>query len=195
MRFTVKQGDREMVFEAAGRRLTEQGEVLELAVAGEGGETRDLPCSARGDTVEVPLHAESPSWHVDLDTEQREALRAGTPVEVRVADRTLTVAASGSGRTRRPVARAKVSVGPAGGAGGGGGAVPGGVYPPMPGSVIAILVTPGQAVAAGEVLLILEAMKMQNEVRAPSAGTVASIAVEAGTKVDKAALLLVLDPS
>jgi biotin carboxyl carrier protein len=63
----------------------------------------------------------------------------------------------------------------------------------IPGRVAAVAVAPGDAVAAGQALVILEAMKMQNELRAPRAGTVGRVAVAAGDTVDAGALLLVIE--
>ncbi len=57
------------------------------------------------------------------------------------------------------------------------------VTAPLPGKVVKILVAPGQAVTAGEPLLILEAMKMETEIAAPLAGTVAAVHVPAGGTV------------
>ena len=54
---------------------------------------------------------------------------------------------------------------------------------PMPGRVVQLMVAVGDEVAAGQGLLILEAMKMENVVRAPRAGRVGAIAVEAGARV------------
>ena len=51
---------------------------------------------------------------------------------------------------------------------------------PMPGTVLDIKVSVGDQVQAGQVLLILEAMKMENEISAPSAGTIDSIQVQKG---------------
>ncbi len=53
----------------------------------------------------------------------------------------------------------------------------------MPGVVVKLMVKAGQQVKAGEVLLVLEAMKMENEIRASHDGQVASIHVEAGQRV------------
>lgn len=64
------------------------------------------------------------------------------------------------------------------------------VNAPMPGTVMKILVEEGQAVKEGEVLLIFEAMKMENEVTAPVGGTVSGIAVSAGAAIAKDDLLL-----
>jgi biotin carboxyl carrier protein len=54
----------------------------------------------------------------------------------------------------------------------------------MPGTVLAVKVSPGQAVKRGEVLLILEAMKMENEITSPADGTVSQVRVQAGTTVN-----------
>ena len=64
---------------------------------------------------------------------------------------------------------------------------------PMPGTIIDIKVSAGQAVSEGQVLVIFEAMKMENEIVAPCAGTVASINVNKGDSVDSGAVLLSLN--
>ena len=63
---------------------------------------------------------------------------------------------------------------------------------PLPGTVLSINVSDGQAVKSGDVLFILEAMKMENEVMAPCDGTVASISVAKGATVDPGTLLCVI---
>ncbi len=67
------------------------------------------------------------------------------------------------------------------------------VKSPMPGTIVNVPVTVGQAVKAGDVLVVLEAMKMENEIKAPKDGTVASIAVNKGESVDTDALLMTLN--
>ncbi len=57
------------------------------------------------------------------------------------------------------------------------------VVAPMPGNVLKVLVKPGEAVAEGQTLVILEAMKMENEINAPSAGTVKQIVADVGSVV------------
>lgn len=61
---------------------------------------------------------------------------------------------------------------------------------PMPGLVVAVPVAEGQSVEKGDVLLILESMKMQNELKAPQAGTVARVRVQAGETVEQRQTLL-----
>lgn len=61
---------------------------------------------------------------------------------------------------------------------------------PMPGLVVAIPVREGQAVKKGDVLVILESMKMQNELKSPKAGTVGTIRVQVGTGVEQKQVLL-----
>jgi methylmalonyl-CoA carboxyltransferase 1.3S subunit len=67
------------------------------------------------------------------------------------------------------------------------------VVAPLAGSVARVLVEEGQEIEAGEVLLVLEAMKMETEITAPKAGTVARILVEKGTPVQAGEGLIELD--
>jgi biotin carboxyl carrier protein len=62
----------------------------------------------------------------------------------------------------------------------------------IPGRVVAVSVAPGDEVVAGQQLLVVEAMKMQNELRAPRAGTVASLATGTGRTIEVGDLLVVL---
>ena len=67
------------------------------------------------------------------------------------------------------------------------------VNSPMPGKILSVKTSVGQAVKKGEVLMILEAMKMENEVVAPEDGTVASIDVAAGDSVEAGVVLATLN--
>jgi pyruvate carboxylase subunit B len=60
----------------------------------------------------------------------------------------------------------------------------------MPGLVVRVAATAGQAVAAGQGLIVLEAMKMENELRAPAAGRVTSVRVSEGQAVEKGQVLI-----
>lgn len=71
-------------------------------------------------------------------------------------------------------------------------AASGSLHAPMPGSIVAVLAQPGQVVATGDGILILEAMKMQHTVSAPHAGTVAEILVAVGAQVDAGTVLAVI---
>jgi 3-methylcrotonyl-CoA carboxylase alpha subunit len=63
----------------------------------------------------------------------------------------------------------------------------------MPGKVIAVRAAPGMAVKKGDELLVVEAMKMENAVRAPRDGTVRSVAARVGDMVGPGAVLVELE--
>ncbi len=67
------------------------------------------------------------------------------------------------------------------------------VKAPMPGLVVAVPVEEGTAVKSGQPVIILEAMKMENEIRAPRAGTVKAIRVAKGQAVNKDEALVILE--
>ncbi|MBO5087047.1 MAG: biotin/lipoyl-binding protein [Lachnospiraceae bacterium] len=81
-----------------------------------------------------------------------------------------------------PVAAAPVAAPAAPAANGAAGSVK--IAAPMPGKILAIKANAGQAVKKGDVVMILEAMKMENEITAPEDGTVASINVAVGDSVE-----------
>ena len=66
------------------------------------------------------------------------------------------------------------------------------VNAPMPGTILDVKVTAGQAVKSGDVLMILEAMKMENEIMCPCDGTVASVNTTKGAAVESGTLLCVI---
>lgn len=67
------------------------------------------------------------------------------------------------------------------------------VTAPMPGKVVRVLVSPGQEVKEGEGLLVVEAMKMENELGSPKDGTVKEIHVQEGASVEGGAKLVVVE--
>ena len=79
-----------------------------------------------------------------------------------------------------PVAEAPAATAPAGGET---------VVSPMPGNILSVNVQNGSAVKKGDVLMILEAMKMENEIMAPCDGTVTSVSVQKGAAVESGAVL------
>ena len=64
---------------------------------------------------------------------------------------------------------------------------------PMPGLIVRVNATPGQQIAAGAGLVVMEAMKMENELRATAAGTVKAVHATPGQAVEKGALLVELE--
>ncbi len=72
------------------------------------------------------------------------------------------------------------------------GDINGTVTAPMPGTVISIAVTDGDTVSKGQTLLILEAMKMENEIMAPCDGTVQEVTISQGTSVNAGDILVVV---
>jgi len=69
------------------------------------------------------------------------------------------------------------------------------VRAPMPGLVLDVRVAPGDEVTVDEGLIVLEAMKMENELKAPASGTVVAIHAKAGDAVEKNTLLIEIDAS
>ncbi len=67
------------------------------------------------------------------------------------------------------------------------------VVAPMPGLIVRVNVSAGDVVEAGQGVIVMEAMKMENELRATSRGTVKSVEVSPGTAVEKGALLVALE--
>ena len=94
-----------------------------------------------------------------------------------------------------PVAAAPVAAAPAAAPAAGGVTVSGGesVNAPMPGNILKVAVSVGQTVKEGDLLVVLEAMKMENEIFAPKDGTVAQVLVSKGSTVDTGATMVVLN--
>jgi glutaconyl-CoA/methylmalonyl-CoA decarboxylase subunit gamma len=81
--------------------------------------------------------------------------------------------------------------GPAGA--GPGGDVKEGVWAPMPGKIANVLVGPGDLVEEGQAVVVLEAMKMENELRAPKKAKVTAVLVKKGDQAEKGQLLVALE--
>ncbi len=96
----------------------------------------------------------------------------GTPVPVeRRSRRRATAAAAGADTTDGPVS----------------------IAAPMPGRVVKVLVSAGDIVAARQGLIVIEAMKMENELRAPRAGTVTAVRVAPGATVEAGTVVVVIE--
>jgi biotin carboxyl carrier protein len=67
------------------------------------------------------------------------------------------------------------------------------VVAPMPGRVVRVLVAPGDEVQARQPVVVVEAMKMENELRSPKAGTVKDVTVTPGTSVEAGRVLVVIE--
>ena len=135
-----------------------------------------------GDTVVVagwPEHNPSPPGPVDVNGERWRAT-----VRVETGDsRAGGVPAAVPAPPPVPATRPGVELA---------GAMP--ILPPMPGRVVELKVRDGEAVVQGAVLLVLEAMKMRNEVTAPAAGVVRDIRVREGANVRARETMLVVAP-
>ena len=108
----------------------------------------------------------------------------GTVYEVELEEITGAAAATPvAAPAAAPAPAAPVAAAPAGGEK---------VTAPMPGNILSVNVTAGQSVKRGQVLLILEAMKMENEIMAPCDGVIASVNTSKGSAVESGALLCVI---
>ena len=109
----------------------------------------------------------------------------GTVYEVTVEamDSAAPVAAAPAPAPAKTAPAAPVAAAPAGGEQ---------VCSPMPGTILSVNVQNGSSVKKGDVLMILEAMKMENEIMAPCDGTVTSVNTSKGSSVETGALLCVI---
>jgi propionyl-CoA carboxylase alpha chain len=130
-----------------------------------------------GPTVPVLLHACTPDL-VDFEVDGlRRLVKVDRGDGIRYADSALGATVL-TEQPRFPLHEAHVAAGS--------------LVAPMPGTVVRVESAAGAAVTAGEVLVVLEAMKMEHSVRAPHDGTVAEILVSAGQAVDQGTVLAVL---
>jgi len=106
-------------------------------------------------------------------------------VKMWVPDMPVGVAVAGKAAAKKP-ARAAASGGGAGGAGSGN------VEVPMQGTIVKILVEVGQEVAVGQAVVVLEAMKMENQITADKAGTVKEIKVAQGDTVGAGDVVVII---
>ena len=105
--------------------------------------------------------------------------RSGSGYEVTIGERRFVVETAAARRGRHVVGGAEDA--------------PGQITAPLAGVVVEVRVAVGDALEAGTTVLVLEAMKMQNEVQIPHDGTITAIHAEQGQNVDKGALLVEYD--
>ena len=120
------------------------------------------------------------SYEVEIEEVKEGAPQAAAPQVTKVTPK---VAAP---KVEAPKAKAKEKEAIAAGAG------EHSIDAPMPGKIVKVVVEEGQSVKAGDVLLVLEAMKMQNEITADADGTVKAVNVEAGQNVKVKESLVIL---
>jgi len=165
VKYFVRIGAQSLEVEVDGPRVLVGGKALEATlVAVPGTPLRHLLVGGESWTLAADPAAGPGRWALGV---------VGERVEVEALDE----------RTREIQALAGKRPGPAGGRT---------VMAPMPGLVVRIEVAAGQPVAAGTGLIVVEAMKMENELRAPQPGVVATVHVEVGQAVEKGAPLVTL---
>lgn len=165
MKYFVRLVGRELVVEVDGDRVTVDGrEAVAHLSAMAGTPLRNLVLDGRSYTLPL-APAGRGRWQVG---------RGGESWEAEVVDE----------RTRH----IQNLTGQAGAARG-----PGALRAPMPGLVVRVEVTPGQPVSPGQGAIVLEAMKMQNELRVASPGMVRAVRVVAGQAVEKGQVLVEFD--
>ena len=124
----------------------------------------------KGKTYEVEVeHGEA------MILDEYEAIAPAAPAPAAAAPAAVPAAAPAAAPTPVPVAAAGEQV-----------------TSPMPGTIVKVNVKVGQAVKNGEVIAVLEAMKMENEIMAPHDATIVQILADVGTKVDTGTPILVL---
>jgi biotin carboxyl carrier protein len=162
VKYIVSVAGREIEVEVDGDRVTVEGSTR-TAILGvvPGTPTRQLLIEGHPTTLTMRSVGRG-QWSLEI---------GGDRWEVEVVDertRHIRSLTAGGGRQRGPVI----------------------LRAPMPGLVVRVLVDPGQEVAAGAGLVVLEAMKMENELKAPAAGTVGAVRAQAGQAVEKGQVLV-----
>jgi pyruvate carboxylase subunit B len=159
-------GDRKTV-ELHGTHAVVDGESLECALTTvEGTPIRLIRIGERVHRVVARRGAARGVWVLDID---------GVRVETEALDERM--------RTIRDLTAASAAA-----------SGPAPLLAPMPGLVVRVTVAPGDVVAAGQALVVVEAMKMENELRASVAAVVTAVRAVPGTAVEKGAILVELGP-
>ncbi|HTP53525.1 MAG TPA: biotin/lipoyl-containing protein [Thermoplasmata archaeon] len=145
---------------------------IDLEIAGEKVSVEGWP--DRYPSPPAPVDVAGERWTVSVEAERAPGAATGpSPPSAAVVPEALPPLAPGAA----PIA----------------GGVP--VLPPMPGKIVELRVRDGERVARGQVLLVLEAMKMRNEIASPAEGVVRGLAVAPGTNVRARETMLVVAPA
>ncbi|MGH7701850.1 MAG: biotin/lipoyl-containing protein [Gemmatimonadales bacterium] len=162
MKYFVTMGGEEIEVAVDGDRITVDGREYRAHLSAvPGTPLRYLQLGARSFTLAMVSGGRG-LWSLDLQGERR---------EVEVLDERAR-------HIRSLSAGAGMSTGPAV------------LKAPMPGLVVRVLVSPGQQVGTGSGLLVLEAMKMENELRATAPGVIRAVSVQPGQAVDRGQVLI-----
>lgn len=164
MKYFAKIGSREYEIEVENDQVRFEGETVQIDLS-QGGITGLYSLLYNNQSHELLINADRQNYTVTLQGEQ---------FQVQVEDE----------RTRRLNARRKPTAAAEGVLA---------VVAPIPGLVVKILVTEGDSVEEEQPLVILEAMKMENELRAIRGGRVTQVKVVAGQRVEQNALLLLME--
>jgi biotin carboxyl carrier protein len=157
----------------------------------------DATLEVDGQAHEVAIDRKAGTVTVDGETFPVRFERNGAGLVVLVGDRRVHVTLGTGSATLedRKVAWRVAAMGSAGDARGGAASAGARVKPPMNGKLERMLVKVGQTVAKGDLLFVLEAMKMQNEVRSPMAGRVAAVHGQVGGAVEPSQVLVEILPA
>ncbi len=170
-------------------KVTIGGRTYEVEVRGDRVivDGHEYPVTVRDDGAHLTVNAGGVPYRIQLPPPDQRV----SGMEVQVDYRPFTITWEGrlgggpAVRERPPAAAA--------GSSGARPAARGAVTAQISGKVVRINVKPGQAVAKGDVLLILEAMKMENEIKAPADGTVKDIPISEGARVAEGDVLVVIE--
>ena len=165
MKYIVEVAGEQVTVEIDGATVRVDGEVVEASLSeASGTPERLLRVGSAVHRLQLRRGGGPGAWSVEVD---------GHRVEAEALDE----------RTRAIRALTRASARASG---------PAPLVAPMPGLVVRVLVAPGDTVSAGQGLVVMEAMKMENELRAATAGVVTGVSVSPGTAVDKGAVLVTL---
>lgn len=166
---------------AADYRLIVDGEPHAVQVLEDDSAASETTLAIDGETLRADLrHVDGPVLTLLLDGHSFEVVAVERPegYEILIGNRLFEVEVERPGRRRGE------------GLAGAGGPTP--LKTPLTGIVKDVPVKPGEAVTQGQVLVVVESMKMNNEIRAPRDGTVSEVHVSAGERVERNALLVTI---